>query len=664
MSVGIGKKIVLPVVVISLVLLVVGFFILDHFKTKIETDTYMSIKSNLSSKITDRMNAKFDVGITNALAIANDANLAEALEQNNRNLAISSIKNISARYKADTSFKNIKIHIHDKDVRSFLRDWEPNQFGDDLSGFRHTINKLKVDKKALSAIEVGRVGLTIRGLAPIIRDGTYLGSIEFMQGFESVVKQFLAEDEYVEVLMNDNLLSVADFTKDIKKVSSYVLSQKTIDDTFFANSTKIDIAKLLRDGYLLDSNYFYTFSYIKDFKDQNIGIYLLGASRADVDSVITQASSIINSALILVVSLVIILMATVLFVISKVILRPLEQFERGLLEFFKYLNKEVPNAKLINIKNDDEIGTMSKIVDENILKTQMNIESDNAMIDGVRKIVEAINRGNLHQRVECQTDNEALNILKENINNMLGSLQKNICEDLNILIETMSVYENSDFTKRMNDHGRVALALNSVGEAVCAMLRDSSSNANELSSKSLILKDKMQFLNTESIKQAKELQELTEVMQNTNSAIMDVFEKTKDVVAQSNDIKGVVDVISDIADQTNLLALNAAIEAARAGEHGRGFAVVADEVRKLAENTQKSLHEINISIETLSQAVAQIGDSMQERTLDINKATESIIQIDKTTQSNTVYVNEIESIALELDGMSLRTLKDIGSKKF
>ena len=137
-----------------------------------------------------------------------------------------------------------------------------------------------------------------------------------------------------------------------------------------------------------------------------------------------------------------------------------------------------------------------------------------------------------------------------------------------------------------------------------------SSQENELYAKET--GSSIQEANNMILQTQKNLHTLSDNINERNVQEVEINEKLQELSNQSQEVKGILNIISDIADQTNLLALNAAIEAARAGEHGRGFAVVADEVRQLAERTQKSLADINTTINIIVQGISNVSAEMSE----------------------------------------------------
>lgn len=133
---------------------------------------------------------------------------------------------------------------------------------------------------------------------------------------------------------------------------------------------------------------------------------------------------------------------------------------------------------------------------------------------------------------------------------------------------------------------------------------------------------------------------ISKTLEGLNHLALESMETVNTLSERAQDVASILVLIKDISDQTNLLALNAAIEAARAGEHGRGFAVVADEVRKLADRTDKAISEINISLQSMKQDVTTIGEKFEQVQESIEESNESIGSFNSNMEQNAQMMHE------------------------
>ncbi|RXJ90262.1 chemotaxis protein, partial [Arcobacter sp. CECT 8983] len=625
---SIANKILTRILFVAAIVIVIAAGVSYYLVMGMKKDIELQTQEHFHILIQERIKAKLDIGITNAVTISKNADVIEALETNNRELAITALSGISKAMKNGTSFKNVKIHIHDKNVNSFLRNWKPEKFGDNLSSFRKTILEVKKTQKPLSAIEVGRAGLVLRGLAPIFNSNNeYIGSLEFIQGFNSVARNFKADDEFLLVLMDEKLKRGNALTSQ-DKVGNYFISQKVIDKDFKNSVNTLDFSSLVNKGYLSDNSYFYTQFPIKDFEGNTIGLYLLGDHIKHVDTSFQESANLVYFMLIMMVVLTLVLVFVIYFLFKKIVTGGLNKFKKSFAEFLDFISFKTNTFVKPAVYTNDEVGQMLVMLNETADIFDKKLKDDMRVIGEIVLTTDKVEQGIYKCRIHASSDNPMIVTLKNTINKMLDENERNMSE----MVRTVSHFANDDYTdtvtispKLKDKMLEVMQSINKLGEALGSNAKANLNNGQTLQNNSATMTASMNNLAAKANEQAASLEqtaaaleEITSITRNNaeNATKMaelgktvrssvstgeDLASKTASSMDEINDkvssINEAITVIDQIAFQTNILSLNAAVEAATAGEAGKGFAVVAGEVRNLANRSAQAAREIKDLVE-------------------------------------------------------------------
>ncbi|GEM_PF-4855405 len=540
--------------------------------------SYFHLHETLATQLATKMQLKISSAITAtsyklkliASMIARDQKIQELVAQAYYSNSLAAKKKVHdklieiANYYLRTinfndKFNNLKIHFHTADLKSLLRNWNPQKWGDNLAYFRHSLVKLKKIKKPFAAFEIGKVGLSLRGFAPIFYEGKYVGSVETIQSVEDLMK--LNEEYAIAILVDSKFSKIMEFALDKAINSNNFLvftKSKLMKEIFSSNDAVKILNSIMNSNFINIKKHIITKLPIKESSGSLIGYIIIANGK---DELLSYEKSILAP-----------------FITSFVIIFILSSFLiAGVISSYNLLKRIATKAEHSASFFENLRGNLSK--------------------------VESETKGNLQYLDKIKTD----------LITLFQPIQETTQQIKHMLSEMAALTEGVENTKN-------------IVKSYVANFQD---------------------------------------MEDKQKLLLETFENLE---IKIREIMNITALVFKIAEKTNLLALNASIEAARVGKDGAGFAVVASEVKNLADETRRNVDWIKSTLANLMEKV----EIFKENADQTNQTLQILKNNTKTVQENVENVSammlnisslleEVQQISAQIENVSTTSYTNMES---
>ncbi len=556
---------------------------------------------------------------------------------------------------------------------------------------------------------------------PMYKDGEFIGSAGvdlLLKGLSKLISSIKLYDNGYGFILDSNGILVGHIEKDLqnKKILDVVKNDSDYV-SLLENSKKGEDHFFFKKSFTTGQNsIYYSYAFGLKYTDTNWS-FVISAPEEEylANANFIRNVSIISSILSLLVIGLIILISV------KKLNTYLLKITSGLESFFEYLNTKKSTTKEIDINTTCEFGVMAHSINENVEKIKISTQEDMELIEDVKDIAQTISDGKFDKRVNKKTSTDSLNELKEILNHMLDQLETQVGKDINKIIKALESYSNRDFTVKLDStSGKIGSEIMHMNEMITKMLQDSQKDGASLKESADNLSQSVYTISNNATRQAASLEEtaasideITSNIEQTNIKAQQMNSLSEDTRVSANDgkklasdtassmddinetvltINEAITMIDQIAFQTNILSLNAAVEAATAGEAGKGFAVVAQEVRNLAARSAEVAKDIKELVETATQKansgktisanmiegftslenkvietselINDVATAAKEQSLGIQQIADAVGMLDKFTQENASIAEQTNSIALKTQNISKDVVEGVNKNNF